>query len=72
MFTPLNENEWKMMKTKAWENVLSVGNFFMPINDKDGELIWNNGSCKYALDLLSLVRDLEYRDLMGDKAQFVG
>lgn len=50
MFTPLNEAEWETMKTKAGEFNPATGNFFMPIDDKGGSLVWNNGSCKYGLD----------------------
>lgn len=51
MFTPRDESEWNFLKNKA-SSLLSKGNFYMPINNKNGNLIWNNGSCEDCLNLM--------------------
>lgn len=55
MFTPKDESEWNYLKQKA--SPLSVsGNFYMPINNREGNLIWNNGSCECCLNRMFLFK----------------
>ncbi|KAK8388899.1 hypothetical protein O3P69_020687 [Scylla paramamosain] len=51
MFTPKNAAEFELMKTEGSEHDL-LGNFYIPINDKNGQLLWDNGSSATGVSFL--------------------
>ncbi|XP_050717245.1 prion-like-(Q/N-rich) domain-bearing protein 25 [Eriocheir sinensis] len=64
MFTPKDIIEWNYLKQMA-SSLILTGNFYMPINNKGGNLVWNNGSSASGVSFLPWTNGEEGKTKLG-------